>query len=86
MKGPETEEERSDTKGPRTQENETNFRCPEVRLGPLPPGPLDTSNFGDGYSKHKLKTSTEHWGIPVLPERHLGSRGHLETFGVQRSV
>ena len=52
MKGPKTEEERSDTKGPRTQENETNFRCPEVRLGPLPPGPLDTSNFGDGYSKH----------------------------------
>ena len=61
MKGPKTEEERSDTKGPRTQENETNFRCPEVRLGPLPPGPLDTSNFGDGYSKH-LKTLLKNTG------------------------
>ena len=73
MKGPKTEEERSDTKGPRTQENETNFRCPEVRLGPLPPGPLDNSNFGDGYSKH-LKKLQEHGGIPVFPERQLGSR------------
>ena len=67
MKGPKTEEERSDTKGPRTQENETNFRCPEVRLGPLPPGPLDTSNFADGYSKHLKKLLKNIREILCLP-------------------